>query len=81
MAAKTATCQYRTLTPLERDVCRVLAQHELTGWAVLREYVDVRVDPDGIETQYILTQPARRELQRRWCWEGRQMLGGGDDGD
>ena len=106
MAAKTeATCQYRTLSPIERDICRLLAEHERTGRGDLRSlleaerdeeihgltmhralsslvgsgYIDERPDEDGIERAYILTEGARRELQRRWCWERREILRGGLD--
>lgn len=106
MAAEpTATCQYRSLRPLERDVCRLLVEHERTGRTDLRRllshervetvddsdlgralrrleaagYVDSRADGHGIEAAYILTSEARRELQRRWCWEARQIRGGARD--
>lgn len=34
-----STCQYRSLAPLERDICRVLAAAGPTGRDALREYL------------------------------------------
>lgn len=106
-ATPTGQMRYETMSPMERDICRVLAEmnctesNEIYGYLCREEdrqidsvvyhsalsalarhgYLDREMvtDDDGQwEYWYRLTERARREMQREWCWEAREMEQWGD---
>lgn len=106
MAAKSSrTNAARTLSPLEQDICRILARHGTKNRADILQvlvrgrngtvdsaavndalsdlersgYVEGHIDAQDIAEWYRLTEPARRELQIEWSWEGRDIRGGARD--